>query len=79
MRNLFGSAKNELMPGAKNAVETCLAVRSGENVALIADEVSNATGATTVGVLIWDEELKLLRPVPGAFGAFAFAAWTASR
>ncbi len=26
------------MPGARNAVETCLGVRPGEQVALIADE-----------------------------------------
>jgi len=46
MRNLFGSAKNELMPGAKNAVETCLAVRVGECVALIADEISKPVAAS---------------------------------
>src|ERR1700692_3324876 len=51
MRNLFGSAKNELMPGAKNAVDTCLAVRSGENVALIADEVSKPVAASLAAAL----------------------------
>jgi leucyl aminopeptidase (aminopeptidase T) len=51
MRNLFGSAKNELMPGAKNAVETCLAVRSGECVALIADEVSKPVAASLAAAL----------------------------
>jgi aminopeptidase len=51
MRNLFGSAKNELMPGAKNAVETCLAVRSGECVALIADEVSKPVAASLATAL----------------------------
>jgi aminopeptidase len=30
----------ELLPGARNAVETCLAIRPGENVALIFDEPS---------------------------------------
>jgi hypothetical protein len=30
------------MPGAKNAVETCLGVRPGEHVALIADEASRS-------------------------------------
>ena len=28
------------MPGARNAVETCLGVRPGEHVALIADEAA---------------------------------------
>src|SRR6202035_4906804 len=51
MRNLFGSAKNELMPGAKNAVRTCLAVRAGECVALIADQVSKPVGASLAGAL----------------------------
>src|ERR1700693_3956485 len=51
MRNLFGSAKTELMPGAKNAVETCLAVRAGECVALIADEVSKPVAARLAGAL----------------------------
>src|ERR1700732_4077762 len=51
MRNLFDSAKNELMPGAKNAVETCLAVRAGECVALIADEVSKPVAASLAAAL----------------------------
>lgn len=42
----FGAPHPELMPGARNAVETCLAVRSGENVALIADEASRAVAAS---------------------------------
>jgi aminopeptidase len=42
----FGSAQDELMPGAKNAVETCLAVRPREHVALIADEASRAVAAS---------------------------------
>jgi aminopeptidase len=36
----FGTPRAELMPGAQNAVETCLSVRPGEHVALIADEAS---------------------------------------
>lgn len=40
----------------------------GELHRAIADEVRAATGASTVGVLVWDEETKSLRPVPGAFG-----------
>ena len=34
------------MPGARNAVETCLGVRSGEHVALIADEASRSVAAS---------------------------------
>ncbi len=34
------------MPGARNAVETCLAVKPGEHVALIADEASRAVAAS---------------------------------
>ena len=39
------------MPGAKNAVETCLAVRAGECVALIADEVSKPVAASLAAAL----------------------------
>src|SRR5580693_628657 len=38
----FGTPRAELMPGARNAVETCLSVRPGEHVALIADDASRA-------------------------------------
>ena len=51
MRSSFGSAKTELMPGAKNAVETCLAVRAGEYVALIADKISEAVAASLAAAL----------------------------
>lgn len=34
------------MPGAHNAVETCLAIQPGESVALIADEASRAVAAS---------------------------------
>ena len=37
-RMSFGKAPNELMAGAKNAIEVCLNVRAGESLALIADE-----------------------------------------
>jgi aminopeptidase len=43
---MFGNAPNELMAGAKNAVETCLGVRSGEQVLVIADEVSRSVAAS---------------------------------
>jgi leucyl aminopeptidase (aminopeptidase T) len=36
----------DLIPGAKNAVETCLGVQPGERVALIADEASKAVAAS---------------------------------
>jgi len=39
------------MPGAKNAVETCLAVQPGENVALIADAESSAVAASLAAAL----------------------------
>ena len=43
---LFGPPQPDLMPGARNAVGTCLAVQSGEQVALIADEASAAVAAS---------------------------------
>jgi len=39
------------MPGAKNAVETCLNVRPGEHVALITDEASRAVAASISSAL----------------------------
>jgi len=47
----FGKAQPELMPGAKNAVETCLAVKPNEHVALIADEASRAVAASLVSAI----------------------------
>ncbi len=47
----FGPAVADLMPGAKNAVETCLAVKPGEHVALIADEASRAVAASLSAAL----------------------------
>ena len=47
----FGSPFAELMPGARNAVKTCLAVRSGEQVALIADAASEAVAASIAAAL----------------------------
>jgi aminopeptidase len=47
----FGSVQEELMPGAKNAVETCLAVRPEEHVALIADRASAAVAASLAAAL----------------------------
>jgi aminopeptidase len=42
----FGSASADLLPGAQNAVNTCLAVRHGERVALVADEASREVAAS---------------------------------
>jgi aminopeptidase len=42
----FGTAVSELMPGAENAVRTCLAIQPGERVALIADAASAAVAAS---------------------------------
>ena len=47
----FGAPHRELMPGARNAVETCLGVRRGENVALITDEASGAVAASIAAAL----------------------------
>jgi len=47
----FGSPQPDLMPGARNAVETCLGVRPGEHVALIADEASRAVAASLAAAL----------------------------
>src|SRR6266478_4461957 len=51
----FGPLQPELMPGAKNAVETCLAVRPDEHVALIADEASS-TVAASLAVALGDNK-----------------------
>src|SRR4030081_1756349 len=48
---LVDSAQSALMPGAKNAVEVCLAVKRGEKVALIADEACRAVGASLAAAL----------------------------
>src|SRR6266849_8322591 len=42
----FGPASPELLPGAKNAVETCLSIKAGEKVALVADDPSRAVAAS---------------------------------
>jgi aminopeptidase len=47
----FGSPQPDLMPGARNAVETCLAVQPHEHVALIADEASRAVAASLAAAL----------------------------
>src|SRR5258708_14129364 len=47
----FGAASPDLLPGAKNAVETCLSIKPGEHVALIADEPSRAVAASLVAAM----------------------------
>jgi aminopeptidase len=47
----FGPASPDLLPGAKNAVETCLAIKPGERVALIADERSRAVAASLAAAM----------------------------
>ena len=47
----FGHPQPQLMPGAKNAVETCLNIRPGERVALIADETSRAVAASIAAAI----------------------------
>jgi len=42
----FGSPQTDLLPGARNAVETCLAVQQGERVALFADRASASVAAS---------------------------------
>src|SRR5713101_9119590 len=72
----FRDCQPELMPGAKNAVETCLAVRAGERVALIADAESSAVAAsltaalqkvqaTTTELLLEDFGPRPMRGAPG--------------
>jgi aminopeptidase len=48
---MFGPAAAELAPGARNAVEVCLAIQPGERVALIADRASSAVAASLAAVL----------------------------
>lgn len=47
----FGPAQPELLPGARNAIETCLAIQPGECVALIADLPSKAVAASLAAAL----------------------------
>jgi aminopeptidase len=47
----FGPAQPELLPGARNAIETCLAIQPGERVALIADLPSKAVAASLAAAL----------------------------
>ncbi|HEX7139576.1 MAG TPA: aminopeptidase [Vicinamibacterales bacterium] len=46
MSSPFGRGLAELAPGARNAVDVCLAVRRGERVALVADNASASVAAS---------------------------------
>ena len=48
---MFGTVLAELEPGARNAVEVCLAIRPDERVALIADEASGDVAARLAAAL----------------------------
>lgn len=72
---VFGAAAPDLMPGALNAVCTCLAIQPGERVALLADEASRAVaaslesaleaaGATTDAILIESVSARPMRAAP---------------
>ncbi len=50
-RMFFGEAAADLMPGARNAVNVCLAIARGERVALIADEPSASVAASLATAL----------------------------
>jgi leucyl aminopeptidase (aminopeptidase T) len=42
----FGTVRDDLLPGAHNAIDTCLGIRRGERVALVADEASREVAAS---------------------------------
>src|SRR5258705_10786245 len=48
---IFGPASPDLPPGAKNAVKTCLSIKPGEKVALVADEPSRAVAASLAAAI----------------------------
>ena len=48
----FGPSVPDLVPGARNAVDVCLAVRGGEHIALIADEASRQVAASLEAALL---------------------------
>jgi aminopeptidase len=50
-RSIFGTAAPELAPGARNAVETCLAITASDTVALVADEASSDVAASLAEAL----------------------------
>src|SRR5207237_8733653 len=78
----FGSAPTDLHPGARNAVEVCLAIAPGERVALIGDLASAEVAASLAGAL--DEagartDAVVLEPLAGRPMRQAPAAGVAAR
>jgi aminopeptidase len=69
----FGSSHSELMPGARNAVETCLGVQRDENVALIADEASRAVAAS-IAAAVEEQQAHLTGMLLEDFGPRPMAA-----
>jgi aminopeptidase len=55
----FGPVNSDLIPGARNAVETCLAVQAGERVALIADDASGEVAASLAHALALRSAIRL--------------------
>jgi aminopeptidase len=49
--SVFGPASAALAPGARNAVEICLGIRRGEQVALVADKASGEVAASIAAAL----------------------------
>jgi len=47
----LGPVQPELLPGAKNAIDVCLAVKPEEHVAVIADDASSAVAASLIAAL----------------------------
>jgi aminopeptidase len=77
MGALFGPTSEELVPGARNAVEVCLGIQPRDRVALIADEASrkvaasldaalDEAGARTESLLIEEIAPRPLRGAPAA-------------
>ena len=75
--SMFGTSADDLQPGARNAVEVCLAIQPGERVALIADQASgpvaasiaaalDEVGASSDGVLIEQVAARPLTAAPAA-------------
>src|SRR5688500_10907174 len=50
-RLAFGADSPELLPGARNAIETCLAITRADRVALVADEASAEVAASLAAAL----------------------------
>src|SRR5437870_10684020 len=69
----FGFPRSELIPGARNAVETCLGVQRGEHVALVADEASRAVAAS-IAAAVEEQQARLTGLLLEDFGPRPMAA-----